>query len=91
MCPCSELTSEIMNHTDNNWYDFSDRGSANRKASTCTGQDKHTQTHIHASSEIQTHDPSVRATEDSTHFRPHGRCDRSSIDLKIEIWRSGVH
>jgi hypothetical protein len=33
-------------------------------------------TDIHASSGIRTHDPSVRASEDSSCLRPHGHCDR---------------
>jgi hypothetical protein len=32
-------------------------------------------TDIHASSEIRTHDPSVRASEDSSCLRPRGHCD----------------
>jgi hypothetical protein len=31
---------------------------------------------IHAFSGIRTHDPSVRASEDSSYLRPHGHCDR---------------
>jgi hypothetical protein len=41
-----------------------------------TTQHRETQTHIHASSGIQTHDPSVRAVEDSTWLRPLGHWDR---------------
>jgi hypothetical protein len=33
-------------------------------------------TNIHALSGIRTHDPSVRASEDSLCFRPLGHCDR---------------
>jgi hypothetical protein len=35
-------------------------------------------TNIHALSGIRTHDPSVRASEDSSCLRPHGHCDRCS-------------
>jgi hypothetical protein len=35
-----------------------------------------TQTDIHASSGIRTHNPSVEASEDSSCFRPRGHCDR---------------
>jgi hypothetical protein len=49
-----------------------DGGSARRKAATYTQNN----TNIHASSGIQTHDPSVRAGEDSSCLRPHGHCDR---------------
>jgi DNA-binding sugar fermentation-stimulating protein len=34
------------------------------------------QKNIHASSGIRTHDPYVRAGEDSSCFRPRGHCDR---------------
>jgi hypothetical protein len=46
-----------------------------------TGQHKHRekQTHIHASSRIGTHDPSVGAAEESTCIRPHGHWDRHVI------------
>jgi hypothetical protein len=44
-----------------------------------TGQHKHiinAHTDIHALSEIQTHDPNVRANEDSSCLRPPVHCDR---------------
>jgi hypothetical protein len=46
-----------------------------------TGQHKHrinahTRTNIHALSEIQTHYPSVRASEDSSRLRQRAHCDR---------------
>jgi hypothetical protein len=45
-----------------------------------TGQHKHRisayNTDIHALSEIRTHDPSVRASKDSSCLRPRGHCDR---------------
>jgi hypothetical protein len=31
---------------------------------------------IHVTSRIRTHDPSVRAGQDSSCFRPHDHCDR---------------
>jgi hypothetical protein len=40
-----------------------------------------TQTDIHASSGIRTHDPSVRASEDRSCLRPRGHCDRPSTGL----------
>jgi hypothetical protein len=41
-----------------------------------TTQHRETQTHIHAPSRIQTCDPNIRATEDSTCLRPLGYWDR---------------
>jgi hypothetical protein len=44
-----------------------------------TGQHRHrinAYTDIRASSGIRTHDPSVRANEDSSRLRPRGHCDR---------------
>jgi hypothetical protein len=44
-----------------------------------TGQQKHilnAHTDIHAVSGIRTHDPSVRASEDSSCLRPRGHCDQ---------------
>jgi hypothetical protein len=44
-----------------------------------TGQHKHrinAYTDIHASSGIRAHDPSIRASEDSSCLRPRGYCDR---------------
>jgi hypothetical protein len=35
-------------------------------------------TNMHALSGIRNHDPSVRASEDSSCFRPRGYCDRPS-------------
>jgi hypothetical protein len=57
------------------WYDSLDGGSARRKASAYTQGDTNkinTHTDIHASSEILTHDPSVRANKDSSCLRPNG-------------------
>jgi hypothetical protein len=39
-------------------------------------QNKRRHTDIHALSGIRTHDPSVRASEDSSCLRAHGPCDR---------------
>jgi hypothetical protein len=41
-----------------------------------TTQHRKTRTHIHVSSGIRTHDPSVRAAEDSTCLRPLGHWNR---------------
>jgi hypothetical protein len=63
--------------------DFLDRGSARHKASTYTRnttQNKRTQTSMPLS-EIQTHDPSVQADEDSSCLRARGYCDRHSSTL----------
>jgi hypothetical protein len=49
------------------------------KAATCTHRTAQTQnkgTHIHASSRIRIHDPSVWVREDSSCLRPRGNCDR---------------
>jgi hypothetical protein len=40
----------------------------------CKGINAHTD--IHALSRIRTHDPSVRASEDSSCLRPRGHCNR---------------
>jgi hypothetical protein len=59
--------------------DSLDGGSARRKAATYTQNNtniEQTHTDIHALSEIRTHDPSVRASEDSSCPRPRGHCDR---------------
>jgi hypothetical protein len=39
-------------------------------------QTQNKRTHIHAMSGIRAHDPSVRAGEDGSCFRPRGSCDR---------------
>jgi hypothetical protein len=41
-------------------------------------------TDIHASSGIRTHDPSVRASEDSSRLTPRGHCDRPERSLLYE-------
>jgi hypothetical protein len=43
-----------------------------------------TQTDMHTSSGIRTHDPSVRASEDISYHRPRGHCDRQHISLMKE-------
>jgi hypothetical protein len=54
-----------------------DGGSARRKATTYTQDNTNTErTNIHALSGIRTHDPRVRASEDSLCLRPRGHCDR---------------
>jgi hypothetical protein len=50
-----------------------------------TGQHKHrinADTDINASSGIGTHDPSVRASEDSSCRRPRGHCDRRPLHME---------
>jgi hypothetical protein len=56
-----------------------------------TGQHKHrikAHTDIHALSGIRTHDPSVRANEDSSCLRPCGPCDRDVEQLLTAYNRS---
>jgi hypothetical protein len=52
-----------------------DGRSARRKAYTYTHRIKVHNTDIHALSGIRTHDPSVRASEDSSCLRPRGHSD----------------
>jgi hypothetical protein len=47
-------------------------------------QTQNKRTDIHALSGIRTHDPSVRAGEDSSCFRPLGHCDGPNEICKIE-------
>jgi hypothetical protein len=58
-------------------YDSLDGGSARRKAATYK-QDSTNRinTDIHATSEIRTYDPSIRAGEDISCLRPRDHCDR---------------
>jgi hypothetical protein len=45
-------------------------------------------TNIHAFSEIRTHDPSVRASEDISCLRLRGQCDRlSCLLVKLNLWK----
>jgi hypothetical protein len=56
-----------------------DGGSARRKAATFTQNNintEYTHTDIHTSSEIRTHDPSLRAWEDGSCLRSSDHCDR---------------
>jgi hypothetical protein len=53
-----------------------------------TTQHRKTWTHIHASSRIRTHDPSVRAAEDSTCLRPLGHWDQRVVYVTVGI--SGI-
>jgi hypothetical protein len=62
-----------------------DGGSACRKAPTYTNTDQ-TQTYIHALNRIRTHDPSVRASEDSSCLRPRGHCD-----LPLMMYKHSIH
>jgi hypothetical protein len=49
-------------------------------------QHKHSiNTDIHVSSGVRTHDPSVRAGEDSSWLRPRGHCDRGQFSCPSEI------
>jgi hypothetical protein len=53
------------------------RGSARRKAAACTRDNtEYTHTDIHTLGGIRTHDPSVRAGENSSCLRLSGHCDR---------------
>jgi hypothetical protein len=52
-----------------------------------TEQHKHTitgATDIHASSGIRTHDPNVRAIDDSSCLRLRGHCNRFIIDIPVK-------
>jgi hypothetical protein len=56
-----------------------------------TGQHKHkinAHTDIHALSRIRTHDPSVRASEDSSCLRPRGQCERQRLNI-FYVFRHG--
>jgi hypothetical protein len=51
-----------------------------------TGQHKHrinAHTDIHGLSGFRTHDPSVRASEDSSSLIPHGHCDRQFLSYTL--------
>jgi hypothetical protein len=65
------------------------RRSVRRKAATYTQttqtQNKCTHTDIHSLSGIRTHDPSIRASEDSSCLRPRGHCDRLPRGLSSKI------
>jgi hypothetical protein len=47
-----------------------------------TTQYRKTQTHIHALSKIQTHNPSIQAVKDSTCLRPHCHWDQHNTKYK---------
>lgn len=47
-------------------------------------------TDIHASSVIQTHDPSVQASKDSSCLRPYGHCDRQLLYTVILIRKVNI-
>jgi hypothetical protein len=55
--------------------DSFDNGSARCKASLPAHRINAHNTDIHALSRIRTHDPSVRASEDTSCLRPRGHCD----------------
>jgi len=50
-------------------------------------QHRKTRTRIHASSEIRTHDPSVRAVHDYTRLRLHYHRVRLHSNLKTDLFR----
>jgi hypothetical protein len=50
-----------------------------------------TQTDMHASSGIRTHDPLVRASEDSSCLRPHGHCDRQMLVYYLKTCSDRLH
>jgi hypothetical protein len=50
---------------------------------TCRCEAYLTQTNIHTLSGIQTHDPSLRASEDASFLRPRGHCNRPCIHHRI--------
>jgi hypothetical protein len=63
-------------------------GSGRRKAATYTRNNintEQTHTYIHALNGIRTHDPSVRASEDSSCLRPRGHCDWQILLLVTTI------
>jgi hypothetical protein len=49
-------------------------------------QNERTHTDIHALRGIRTHDPSIRASEDSSCLRPRGRCDRQYLPIWSHIY-----
>jgi hypothetical protein len=51
-----------------------------------TTQTQNKRTDIHASSEIRTHDPSVRSGEDGSCLRPRGHCDRPEPNYFHNNW-----
>jgi hypothetical protein len=70
------------------WQNSLDGRSARRKAATYTGQHKdriNAHTDIHVLSGIRTHDPSVRASEDSSCLRSRGHCARLVGILAFKI------
>jgi hypothetical protein len=39
---------------------------------------------------IRTHDPSVRASQDSSCLRPRGHCDRRINDIHVHVWKHTI-
>jgi hypothetical protein len=74
-----------MNLVSDIWYDSLIGGSARRQGFYLhrTAQHRKTRIHTHASSWIRTHNPNVRAVEDSTCLRPRGHWNRLQIYLNI--------
>jgi hypothetical protein len=56
-----------------------------------TTQIEQTHRDIHAFSGIRNHDPSVRASEESSCLRKRGHCDRPKIDIELFIMHSCLH
>jgi hypothetical protein len=72
--------------------DSLDGGSARRKASTyAQGNTNRIDARRHVFSGIRTHDPSVRATEDSSCLSPRGHCDRLTLLLPHINLESVLH
>jgi len=60
--------------------------SARHKVITFTEQQNTEESgHIHASSGIPTHDPSVRAVEDCTYLTPRGNWDRRFRNIRFKL------
>jgi hypothetical protein len=84
--PFRDLASYSVPTISHRRWDYVDGGSAGRKASTYT-QDT-TNTDIHALSAIRTHDPSVRASEDSLYIRRRGYCDCTANSFPFTLYRT---
>jgi hypothetical protein len=54
-------------------------------------QNKRTHADINALSGVRTHDPSVRASEDSSYLRPRGRHDRQKYMYVNNIIAEGIY
>jgi hypothetical protein len=56
-----------------------------------TAQHRKTQTHIHASSGIRTHDPNIRTVEHSRCLRPRGQWDRHGSFIMPNLWKGDAY